>query len=166
MLANVSDNNMLKIVYGDILDFDMSNVFPKSQSTEWDDSPPKLRIIGNLPFNVSTPLIFRWMEDISHHRGAWSFGRTKMLLTFQDEVADRLIAQPNKEGRCRASVVCQNYCDIFKKFKISGEYKNMVPMHVPYKIISVDVFELSTFNYLQKLLVKKKPNMCFNNGSI
>ena len=55
----------------------------------WDSMhDPQIRIIGNLPFNVSTVLLIKWLRHIAERKGAFSFGRIPMLLTFQKEVGD------------------------------------------------------------------------------
>jgi 16S rRNA A1518/A1519 N6-dimethyltransferase RsmA/KsgA/DIM1 with predicted DNA glycosylase/AP lyase activity len=45
-------------------------------------------VIGNLPFNVSIPLLLQWLAMIPGRRGPFSFGRSILTLTFQREVAE------------------------------------------------------------------------------
>lgn len=55
----------IEIISGDVLSFDMSNLFNENERKSWDDDYPKIQLIGNLPFNISTPLIIKWMQAIS-----------------------------------------------------------------------------------------------------
>lgn len=45
-----------------------------------------------------------------------------MTLTFQKEVAERIVAEANSRQRCRLSVMCQNWCDVKYVSTISGLY--------------------------------------------
>ena len=49
---------------------------------------PGVRMVGNLPFNVSIPLLLQWLEAIPQRAGPFTFGRTPMALVFQKEVAE------------------------------------------------------------------------------
>lgn len=118
MLADASGR--LTAFHADALTFDMNNLFPNEYIKSWDDEPPNIHIIGNLPFNISTPLIFRYMEAISNRTSAWRYGRTKLTLTFQKEVAERMVATVNSEQRCRVSIDVQNWCDVKLKHVIPG----------------------------------------------
>lgn len=113
-------NGKMDIFYDDIMNFNFSNVFKEEDKRDWSDRSPKIHIIGNLPFNVSTPLIIRWLHDISERRGAWAMGRVRMLLTFQKEVAERLVAPPSGEQRCRLSVMAQAWTKPRLRFIIPG----------------------------------------------
>lgn len=108
------------IISGDILKTDIAQYIPNDVKTDWLDSPPPINLIGNLPFSVSTILIIRWLEMISKQEGPWAFGRTRMTLTFQKEVAERMAARILSSQRCRLSVMCQNWCTVKYKFDISG----------------------------------------------
>lgn len=55
----------LEIIQGDVLRFNMENIFSENKRKKWEDDFPNIHIIGNLPFSVATPLIVRWIRDIS-----------------------------------------------------------------------------------------------------
>ena len=73
--------------------------------------PPGLHIIGNLPFNVSIPLLLQWLALIPQRRGPFLFGRTGMTLTFQKEVAEVMLIVKCVHARMESScVVCLFFC--------------------------------------------------------
>jgi hypothetical protein len=76
-------------------DWDLAKI-PDDACREWDGELPPVRLVGNLPFSVSTRLVIDWMFDIAHRRGPWQFGRVPMALAFQDEVARRIVACPGE----------------------------------------------------------------------
>lgn len=118
MLADASGR--LTAYHGDVLRFSMGNLFPEECVKRWTDVCPNIHIIGNLPFSVSTPLLFNYVKNISTKSDAWRYGRVKMTLTFQKEVAERIVAQPGDEQRCRVSMVVQNFCDARVRAIIPG----------------------------------------------
>ncbi|XP_047027275.1 dimethyladenosine transferase 1, mitochondrial [Helicoverpa zea] len=121
LVADACRNQVdVDIIPGDILKTDIGHFIPEDVKTDWHDSPPPVHLIGNLPFSVSTILIIRWLEMMSKQEGPWSFGRTRMTLTFQKEVAERMAARILSDQRCRLSVMCQNWCTVRHKFDISG----------------------------------------------
>jgi len=139
-LADSVHPGQLKILLGDALDHDLENIFgdpvqiaEKYQLPEglpdylfkfhraWSDKQlPSIRLIGNLPFSVSTPLLIKWLHRISLRRSFWQYGRVPMLLTFQEEVARRICARPAASERTRLSAMSQNYCIVDYHFRISG----------------------------------------------
>ncbi|KPP76257.1 hypothetical protein Z043_104420 [Scleropages formosus] len=119
LLAEAAPGKM-RIVQGDILTYRMERGFPKCIARKWEDAPPDLHVIGNLPFSVSTPLIIRWLEEVSNRTGPFAFGRTRLTLTFQKEVAERLTAGTGGKQRSRLSVMAQYLCNVRDCFTIPG----------------------------------------------
>lgn len=120
----------LSVDQGDIMEYDLGRKFPDSARRDWLDDPPPVHIIGNLPFSVSTPLIIRWMSEISYRRGPFSYGRTKLTLTFQKEVAERMVAPVLDPQRCRLSIMCQNWAKVEHRFTIPGKFSNLFLMGI------------------------------------
>ncbi|KAK4876700.1 hypothetical protein RN001_009206 [Aquatica leii] len=121
LLQEACSNHLeLDIQIGDIREYNFESGFAETPKQCWHDHPPPLNLIGNLPFNVSTNLIIRWLKSVSERKSAWAFGRTKMTLTFQKEVAERMVATVTHKQRCRLSVMCQLWCDVKHKFTIPG----------------------------------------------
>ena len=58
-----------------------------------------LRIVGNLPYNISSPLLFRLMEFASHI--------TDMHFMLQKEVVERMVAEPSTHDYGRLSIMLQ-----------------------------------------------------------
>lgn len=73
---------MVKVIPGDVLHFDMHDLFEESRRKAWDDIPPNIHLIGNLPFNISTPLIIKWMKAISEKYISFCIFYTCLCLVF------------------------------------------------------------------------------------
>lgn len=114
-------NRKMDVIFNDIRKTHIESLFPQEKKVNWDDKAPDIFLIGNLPFSVSTPLIIEWLHAIAERRGAWAFGRTKMILTFQKEVAERLVAPESGEQRCRLSVMAQAWTFPVLRFVIPGK---------------------------------------------
>ncbi|XP_076799656.1 dimethyladenosine transferase 1, mitochondrial-like isoform X2 [Clavelina lepadiformis] len=122
LLQYISDvmPNKMTIVHGDILQYDISQAFPNELAKSWKDDPPPFCVFGNLPFNISLPLLFKWLDLISRQEGVFELGRIPFVLTFQAEVAERLVAPPGTPQRSRLSILSQYLCDIDYRFVIKG----------------------------------------------
>jgi len=163
-LLNEASGGKMQIHHGDVLKFDMSHIFPDHLIKSFDDTCPKIHILGNLPFNVSTPLIIKWLHQICDKQGPWRYGRTRMTLTFQKEVAERIVAPILTDQRCRLSVMAQNWCEVRHKFDIPGKVflpppdvdvgvvtfrpKKQPDINQPFKL--VEKLVRHTFQYRQK----------------
>lgn len=133
-------NGKMDIIYDDILKTNIESLLPMEKKRNWNDKPPDIFLIGNLPFNVSTHLIIKWLHAIAEQRGPWVFGRTKMTLTFQKEVAERLVAQPLGKQRCRLSVMAQAWTFPIHRFNIPGNRTALVHftlLYLFYKIFTL-----------------------------
>ncbi|CDW57006.1 ATP bind 1 and RrnaAD and FPL and C2 domain conta ining protein [Trichuris trichiura] len=119
---------------GDVKQFDLSDKFPASARRFWEDDPPPIFIVGNLPFSVSTNLIIssiafirRWLRAMSLREGPFWYGRSVLTLTFQKEVGERMIAPILVDQRCRLSVMCQFMSHVKRRFTIPGWRRAFVP---------------------------------------
>jgi len=65
--------------------------------------PRKLRVVGNLPYNISTPLIFHLLSSMHFIKD--------MHFMLQKEVVERLAAKPGSGDWGRLSVMVQYYCE-------------------------------------------------------
>ena len=67
-------------------------------------------IISNLPYNVGTPLLVKWLKA-----GSW---RGDMTLMFQKEVAQRIVAKPGSDAYGRLAVLAQARCEARLEFTV------------------------------------------------
>jgi len=70
--------------------------------------PAPRKIVSNLPYNVGTELLIRWLEQIAQDSGAYA----SMTLMFQKEVAERITAEHGSKEYGRLSVFAQWLCEI------------------------------------------------------
>lgn len=77
------------------------------------------RLVGNLPYNISTPLLF--------HLLSFTDQICDMHVMLQKEVVDRICAEPNNKDYGRLSVMLQYYCDVERCFLISPGVFDPVP---------------------------------------
>lgn len=67
---------------------------------------PPIRIAANLPYNIGTELLVRWLTPAS-----WPPDWQSLTLMFQREVADRIVAQPGSKAYGRLAVLAQWRCE-------------------------------------------------------
>ena len=90
----------LRIVPGDALEVDEEKLLNGARAA----------IISNLPYNVGTPLLVKWLKA-----GPW---RGDMILMFQKEVAQRIVAKPGADAYGRLAVLAQARCDARLEFVV------------------------------------------------
>lgn len=86
---------------GDALKFDFNTILEPGQ---------QLRIVGNLPYNISTPLIFHFL---AHHTIVQD-----MHFMLQKEVVERLASGPNSSAYGRLGIMAQYYCKVEPLFVV------------------------------------------------
>lgn len=75
-----------------------------------------LRVVGNLPYNISTPLLFHLFGFRQHI--------ADMHFMLQQEVVDRLAAEPGNKSWGRLGIMAQYYCRVEKLFTVPpGAFK-------------------------------------------
>ncbi|MEY2547288.1 MAG: rRNA (adenine1518-N6/adenine1519-N6)-dimethyltransferase, partial [Verrucomicrobiota bacterium] len=79
----------IDIHHGDALDFDARTLFAQ----------PQVKLLGNLPYNVASPLLLRWLQ----HPSPFSL----VILMLQKEMAERLAAAPGTKNYGALSVQMQ-----------------------------------------------------------
>ncbi|MCW8934638.1 MAG: 16S rRNA (adenine(1518)-N(6)/adenine(1519)-N(6))-dimethyltransferase RsmA [Gammaproteobacteria bacterium] len=102
-------NNQLRIHNTDVLKFNFADL----------DYHEPLRIIGNLPYNISTPIIFHLVEHSKIIQD--------MYFMLQKEVVLRLSAKPDTSNYSRLSVMAQYYFDVTALFMVPAESFTPIP---------------------------------------
>jgi len=157
-LKNKFDNKLI-IINDDVLNVDETNLFED-----------KLIVFGNLPYNISTEVISKWIINLGNH-----FWFDSLVLMFQKEVANRIIAKFNTSNYGRLSIICnwklniKKICDIkpesfSPKPKIDSSLLFFYPKKDFIKIEDPNNLEKITrifFNQRRKML-KKPYNQLFN----
>jgi 16S rRNA (adenine1518-N6/adenine1519-N6)-dimethyltransferase len=99
------ETQKITFISGDVLQFDFKQIYETFRG--------KVRLMGNLPYNISSPFLEHLTANRNYVRNA--------ILMFQYEVAKRLIAQPNNKQYGALSIASQYYARISPLFKIKKE---------------------------------------------
>ena len=149
----------LTVINRDILEIDETNLFNN-----------KITVFGNLPYNISTEILSKWIINIDD-----IFWFDHLILMFQKEVADRIIAKFNTSNYGRLSILSnwklniKKICDIKPSSftpqpKILSSLLFFSPKQNFYKFKDPKNLEKITrvfFNHRRKML-KKPFNQLFN----
>ena len=151
--------DQLTIINDDILNINENLLFKK-----------KTTVFGNLPYNISTQILSKWIVNLKDN-----FWFDHLVLMFQKEVADRIIAQPNTSTYGRLSILSnwklnvKKICDIKPESfsprpKIDSSLLYFSPKKEFFKLKNPNNLEKVTrifFNQRRKML-KKPFNQLFN----
>jgi len=113
----------MDIVVGDALKVDEAEILENAgaEKRAWHEDAGHLHVVGNLPFQISTELLLKWIHQMPQREGAFEFGRATLTLLFQKEVADRIVAQPKMPDFSRLSVMTGHCAMALRKFNIRGK---------------------------------------------
>ena len=152
----------IKIINDDVLKIDENSL-----------DADVLTVFGNLPYNISTEILCNWILNIKNK----NFWFDNLVLMFQKEVADRIIAKFNTKNYGRLSILSnwklevEKICDVkpysfFPKPKIDSSVLLLKP--------KLDFFPLTNPKNLEKLtriffmhrrkMLKKSYNLLFNGN--
>ena len=149
----------LNIINNDILNVDERSLFKE-----------KVIVFGNLPYNISTEILSKWIINLKN-----DFWFENLVLMFQKEVADRIIANYNNSNYGRLSIlanwklIIKKICDIkpnsfLPKPKIDSSLLFFTPRKDFYKINDPKNLEKITrvFFSNRRKMIKKPFNQIFN----
>lgn len=143
----------LEVLYADAINLKENELFSG-----------KFKIIANLPYNIGTVLIFKWLEN-----NIQNISLINVLL--QKEVVDRITAKVGSKDYGRISVMCQYLCDVKKQFdilpkafipapKVISSVLTMVPKN------NIDLKIISILSNLCKVAFNQKRKTIYNNLKI
>lgn len=118
----------------------------------------KIRVIGNLPYNISTPIMFHLFDFLDNIHD--------MHFMLQKEVVERMTAGPNSKTYGRLSVMTQYYCNPQMLFvvppesfdpapKVDSAIVRLVPLAVKPKVSNFELFSgmvTEAFNMRRKTI--------------
>ena len=164
LIANLQKKfqNKIKVINKDILNINEKNL-----------SQDKLVVFGNLPYNISTEILCKWIVNLDNDK----FWFESLILMFQKEVAERIIANVNTSNYGRLAILSkwklniEKICNIrpssfFPKPKIDSSLLLFTPKRKVFKIDNPKNIELVTrffFNHRRKM-IKKPFNQLFNGN--
>ena len=153
--------NEIEIINHDILKVDEAKI-----------SEQKLTVFGNLPYNISTEILSKWIVNINK-----IFWFDNLVLMFQKEVADRIIALSNSSKYGRLSILTNWKLHVKKiidinpqsfspRPKVDSSLLLFTPKKNSFELKSAKNLEMITrvfFSQRRKML-KKPFNQIFNNA--
>lgn len=110
VFADATNKHKLHVNEIDVLKFNFSEFYLQRSSDDASATLKKLRIVGNLPYNISTPVLFHLLN--------YRHLIDDMHFMLQKEVVDRIVAAPGNKHYGRLSVMLQTYCHVQALFEV------------------------------------------------
>ena len=170
------DNNLsilLKKHYKDFLSIINDDILNLDENKICED---KLIVFGNLPYNISTEILCKWILNLNNEKIWFS----NLILMFQKEVADRIISQYNKSSYGRLSIIANWKLDIKKildikpnsfspKPKVDSSLLFFTPKKKFFKLKNPKNLEKVTrvfFGHRRKMIKKPYNQLFFGNTNV
>ena len=80
--------------------------------------PKKFKIVGNLPYNITSPILFYLVGEIHQAEHALRKRAQQITLMVQKEVAERITAEPGTKGYNHLSIAVQFWCEARYEFTV------------------------------------------------
>ena len=154
--------NHINIINKDVLDVNENTL-----------SENKLLVIGNLPYNISTEILSKWILNLKNN-----FWFSNLILMFQKEVADRIISNFNNSNYGRLSILVNWKLNVSKIVdvnpkcfypipKVESTVLNFFPKPSFFVIKDPKNLELITRTFFseRRKMIKKPLNKLFSNAS-
>ncbi|MDA9042868.1 16S rRNA (adenine(1518)-N(6)/adenine(1519)-N(6))-dimethyltransferase RsmA [Candidatus Pelagibacter sp.] len=161
LLLKEKFDTKIEIINDDILKVSESNI-----------SEQKLSVFGNLPYNISTEILSKWILNIGSN-----FWFDSLILMFQKEVADRIISKFNNSNYGRLSILSSWKLNVEKIIDIKPQSFSPRPKIDSSLLLFTpkeNFFELKDPKNLEKItriffsqrrkMLKKPFNQVFDNG--
>lgn len=103
--AAAREHGTLHLIEGDVLGVDFTAL-----AAQRGDSRGQIRLVGNLPYNLSSPILFHALDHAAAIRD--------MHFMLQKEVVERMAAGPGSKVYGRLSVMLQAYCSVTPLFVV------------------------------------------------
>ena len=158
---NNTFKDQLTIINDDVLNIDENLLFDE-----------KVTVFGNLPYNISTEILSKWIINLNDN-----FWFNHLILMFQKEVADRIIATFDKTTYGRLSILANWKLNIKKIFDIKPDSfspKPKIDSSLLYFSPKVDFFKIKDVKNLEivtrvffsqrRKMLKKPFNQLFNGN--
>ncbi|MGY1425595.1 16S rRNA (adenine(1518)-N(6)/adenine(1519)-N(6))-dimethyltransferase RsmA [Lysobacter sp. A289] len=139
----------LTVINRDVLQVDFSELAADiaDASTQRPAGDRQLRLVGNLPYNLSSPILFHALDHAQSIRD--------MVFMLQKEVVDRMAAGPGSKIYGRLSVMLQAYCTVTPLFPVPpGAFRpapkidSAVVRLVPHAAGSIDIRDRKLFAHV------------------
>ncbi len=148
----------LNVINQDALQFDFSGFHQAYLNEHAHDTQEntlgKLRLVGNLPYNISTPIIFHLLSFRSVIKD--------MHFMLQKEVVERMAALPDTPEFGRLSVMVQRYCQVMPLIEIPPECFRPAPK-VMSQFVRLIPYLSDPFGILDDIIFEKIVRNSFSN---